>query len=92
MTLFHDDGPVQPLALDNYTARQLVAATVLQAFRDVQALEKRQQCDPKTMPRKWEQDARHWLECESTAPFSYRWCCGVLGVRPNLAPTRLQGG
>lgn len=80
VTLYCDQGLMpRPLQMDEYTARRIVAAVVLQAVEDVRRMEKRLRADPQAKSKACERDARAWLESESTAPFSYRWCCGVLG-------------
>lgn len=86
-----DAGFVRPLQLDEYTARRIVAAVVLQAFKDVEAWEKRQQRDPQAKPKACERDAAAWLASQSTAPFSYRWCCGVLDDQPRCVPSSTPG-
>lgn len=80
MTLYCDQGlMLQPLQMDEYTARRLVAAVALQAVEDVRRMEKRLRADSHAKSKACERDAAAWLDSESTAPFSYRWCCSVLG-------------
>jgi hypothetical protein len=64
--------------MDGYTARRLVAAVILQAVEDARRMEKRLRVDPQAKTKACERDARAWLESESTAAFSYRWCREVL--------------
>ncbi|HET6807283.1 MAG TPA: hypothetical protein VFH59_17750 [Frateuria sp.] len=92
MTLYSDQGlMLRPLQIDEYTARRLVAAVIVQAVEDVRRMEKRLRADPQAKTKACERDAAAWLDSESTAPFSYRWCCGVLGVQPKHAPSPTPG-
>lgn len=80
MTLMSDDGFVVPIALEASTVRRIVAAVVLQAFRDV---ETRRAKSPAAKPKARELDAQEWLQdATSTRPFSYRWCMDVLDANP----------
>lgn len=90
MTLFSDEGLVRPMQIDAPTARRIVAAVVLQAFKDVAAMEKRLRANPQAKPKACERDAAAWLDCESTASFSYLWCCGVLGAQPRSVPNQTR--
>lgn len=36
--------------------------------------------------------ARRWLESESEAPFSYRWCCAVLDIGPQWLRNEVKAG
>ena len=81
MTLMSDDGFVVPIALEASTVRRIVAAVVLQAFRDVETMETRRAKSPAAKPKARELDAQEWLQdATSTRPFSYRWCMDVLDV------------
>lgn len=79
MTLLSDEGLVVPIALEPSTARRIVAAVVLQAFKDVESMEKRRAKNPAAKPMARELDAQEWLQdTTATRPFSYLWCLDVL--------------
>lgn len=74
-----DDGLIVPIELEPTTARRIVAAVILQARRDVAAMENRRARNPEAEARPHEIEALHWLQdTTSTRPFSYRWCLDVL--------------
>jgi hypothetical protein len=79
MTLLSDEGLMVPIALEPSTARHIVAAVVLQAFKDVESMEKRRAKNPAAKPMARELDAQEWLQdTTATRPFSYRWCLDAL--------------
>ncbi|WP_017460560.1 hypothetical protein [Dyella ginsengisoli] len=78
MTLLSAKG-LEPIGLEPSTARRIVAAVVLQAYKDVEAMEKRRARHPEAKPMARELDAQEWLQDTTTVrPFSYRWCLDVL--------------
>lgn len=84
-----DRTPILPQVDTGYSAerdtttpaRRLVAALLLWTARDISGFAARQRKNPGAMPEKHEREAIAWVtDDRNTAPFSFRWCCDVLGT------------
>ena len=63
------------------SARRMVVAMLTLVVDDISRYARRQLRLPNSPPRKDEREAIAWVADEhSTAPFSFRWCCDVLGL------------
>ena len=67
-------------------AHRLVAALLLWTARDVAGFAARQRKNPGATPKRHEREALAWVaDDRSNAPFSFRWCCDVLGTDEDRA-------
>jgi hypothetical protein len=89
-TIEADAGYNADRTADPSPARQMAAAMVNVAVKDVQHLAKRWQLDPTAKPKKHERSALAWVQnATSCAPFGFRWCCDVAGVDVGAARSLL---
>lgn len=77
MTLMSDDGFVVPIALEASTARHIVAAVVLQAFRDVETMDTRRAKNPEAKPKARKNGCRTPRRCGRLAIGGVAMCCAA---------------
>lgn len=85
--------------VDDRMARDIVAGVLWYGVSDIDGM-RRQRPLPKNadryMTRDWERvrdagvDAEEWVKSDETTPYSFLWCCDVLGVDPALLRARVD--
>lgn len=67
----------------------LVAAVLYQAAKDARIRFSKDEYGIKYSPR---EKALRWVEDEDKRPFSFNWCCTVLGLSPEWARKKIVAG
>lgn len=72
-------------------ARRLVIAMLTWAVADISRYARRRHRSPNSSPQQCELEAIAWAaNKQATAPFSFRWCCDVLGLDVSKATAALK--
>lgn len=77
------DGPSLRVNSQDGACKKLIAGVLLQALKD--------HCDGLDIrgERAFNDEPYHWLTSDDESPFSYLWCCDVLGLAPDRIHPRL---